>query len=125
MTNHTPTPWNAASAYSSVCGVPIINQKGQRVGNTALPDMPKEWDELKERAVADAALIVTAVNNHAPMVKSLTHCASLFATLADKLDRWATESREGGWSTHQVEENRSTAIDCRRYAASILAALPR
>lgn len=125
MIAHTPTPWNAASAYSSVCGVPIVNQKGQRIGNTALPDMPKEWDELKERAVADAALIVTAVNNHAPMVKSLEHCAQLFDTLAQTIDRWATQSQTGGWSTHQIDENMKRANDCRRYAAQIRSALPR
>jgi hypothetical protein len=65
-----------------------------------------------------------AINNHAPMLKSLEHCAGLFDTLANKLDRWATESRQDGWSTHQVEENRRTADDCRRYAASIRSALP-
>ena len=124
MIEHTPTPWNAAAAYSSVVGVPIVNQKCQRVGNTALPGMPKEWDDMKQRAVADAALIVAAVNNHAPMLKSLEHCAQLFDTLANKMDRWATESLNGGWSTHQVDENRKAADDCRRYAASIRSALP-
>ncbi len=43
MTEHTPTPWNCASAYSSICGVPIVGQDGKRIGNTALPQMPKEW----------------------------------------------------------------------------------
>lgn len=124
MDAHTPTPWNAASKYSSVVGVPIINQQGKRIGNTALPDMPPEWDHLKRQAEIDAAFIVTAANNHAPMLKSLEHCAKLFDTLAQTLDRWATESRDRGWSTHQVEDNRKRADDCRRYAASIRAALP-
>lgn len=68
MTEHTPTPWNAASAYSSAVGVPIVNQRGQRVANTALPGMPAEWDEMKKRAVVDAALICRAVNNHHALV---------------------------------------------------------
>lgn len=123
MIDHTPTPWGAASAYSSVCGVPIISQKGGRVANTALPDMPKEWDELKQRAVADAAFICKAVNNHAPMVKSLELCAQLFDTLAQTMDRWATQSQVGGWSTHQVDENMKRANDCRRYAAQTRLAL--
>lgn len=71
---HTELPWMAASAYSSVCGVPIVNQQGRRIANTALPDMPKEWDELKQQAVIDAAFIVTAVNTYpavAELVKAL------------------------------------------------------
>lgn len=39
--------------------------------------------------------------------------------LADKLDGWATESRSGGWSTHQVAANRDAADDCRRRAAEL------
>lgn len=71
-----------------------------------------------------APVIVAAVNNHAPMLKTLGHCAQLFDTMAQTLDRWAIESREGGWSTHQVQDNRKRADDCRRYAASIRSALP-
>lgn len=71
MTEHTPTPWNAASKYSSVVGVPIVNQQGKRVGNTALPDMPPEWDHLKRQAEIDAAFICEAVNNHARLTDEL------------------------------------------------------
>jgi hypothetical protein len=39
--------------------------------------------------------------------------------LADRLDRWAAESRAGGWSTHQVEANIRTADECRREAAKL------
>lgn len=124
MDTPTPTPWNAAAKYSSIAGVPIVNQQGKRIGNTALPDMPAEWDHMKRQAEVDAAFIVAAANNHAPMLKSLEHCAKLFDTLAVKLDRWAAESRSGGWSTHQVDENRKTADDCRRYASQIREALP-
>lgn len=70
-----------------------------------------------------AVMIVTAVNSHAPMLKSLEQSAKLFDVLAQTMDRWATESREGGWSTHQVADNRKRADDCRRYAAHIRAAL--
>lgn len=64
MSEHTPTPWNAASKYSSVVGVPIVNQQGKRIGNTALPNMPPEWDEMKRQAEVDAAFICMAVNSH-------------------------------------------------------------
>jgi hypothetical protein len=62
MSEPTPTPWMAATKYSSVAGVPIVNQQGKRIGNTALPDMPSEWDHLKRQAEIDAAFIVKAVN---------------------------------------------------------------
>lgn len=71
MSDHTPAPWNCATAYSSVVGVPIIARNGKRIGNTALPDMPKEWDSLKEEAVANAAFICRAVNSYEPMRKAL------------------------------------------------------
>jgi hypothetical protein len=71
MTDHTPTPWMAASKYSSMVGVPIVNQQGKRIGNTALPDMPHEWDHLKRQAEVDAAFIIKAVTNHGALVKAL------------------------------------------------------
>lgn len=48
----------------------------------------------------------------------------LFA-LADKLDGWAKESLDGGWSTHQVQANRDAANDCRRQAALVRMALTK
>jgi hypothetical protein len=35
---------------------------------------------------------------------------------ANRCDRWAEESRRGGWSTHQIEANRELANDLRRAA---------
>jgi hypothetical protein len=80
MTEHTPTPWNCASRYSSVVGVPIVNQQGKRIGNTALPDMPPEWDHMKRQAEIDAAFIVKAVNNHDAMVL-LLHQAKAYLVI--------------------------------------------
>jgi hypothetical protein len=37
--------------------------------------------------------------------------------MANRLDGWATESRSGGWSTHQVKPNMESADYCRRHAA--------
>ena len=48
---------------------------------------------------------------------------SFLESLADRLDRWASESRYGGWSTHQVSANESAANDCRRMASVLRAAL--
>lgn len=81
-------------------------------------------DDLEKVQAKVANLIIASVNNHLPMMKSLEHCAKLFETLAQTMDRWATESQTGGWSTHQVEENIKRANDCRRYAAQIRSAIP-
>lgn len=82
---------------------------------------PSPAERLEEAYIQRHA---AAINNHAPMLKTLRHCAELFDTLAQTMDRWAVESRQGGWSTHQVDENIKRANDCRRYAASIRSALP-
>lgn len=44
---------------------------------------------------------------------------SFLTGLADRLDRWAHQSRVGGWSTHQVDDNIEAANDCRRIAAEL------
>ena len=49
----------------------------------------------------------------------LTEAAEFLDDLANRLDGWATESRTGGWSTHQVKANLDAANDCRRKAAEI------
>lgn len=93
---HTELPWMAASAYSSVCGVPIVNQQGRRIANTALPDMPKEWDELKQQAVIDAAFIVTAVNTY-PAVEGLVEALEAIERggVAVLLDAALSDAPEG------------------------------
>jgi hypothetical protein len=45
--------------------------------------------------------------------------------VANQLDQWAKESRNGGWSTHQVEANIQWANNCRRRAAEIRIELAR
>lgn len=45
--------------------------------------------------------------------------AAFLEKMADQLDAWAKESREGGWSTHQVEANRKMALECRARAGTI------
>ncbi len=36
---------------------------------------------------------------------------------ADQCDRWADKSQNGGWSTHQVDENRKVSNQLRRKAS--------
>jgi hypothetical protein len=93
MTDHTPTPWNCASRYSSVVGVPIINQQGKRIGNTALPDMPPQWDHMKRQAEIDAAFICKAVNAYAVLVKALEVERDYWA---DRVADMAADMQEGG-----------------------------
>ena len=49
-----------------------------------------------------------------PIVKELVE---FLEDTANKLDLWAAQSLNGGWSTHQVEGNRELANECRRRAA--------
>jgi hypothetical protein len=43
--------------------------------------------------------------------------------LADKLDKWAEDTVNGYWSTHQVAWDRAAANDCRRQASRLRKAL--
>lgn len=44
-------------------------------------------------------------------------------SLANRLDGWAQQSRDYGWSTHQVKANEDAANQCRRVAANLRLAL--
>lgn len=57
------------------------------------------------------------------MTAVLEHQIAFLEVIADRLDKWASDSRSGGWSTHQVDANISTANDCRRQAAQLRALL--
>lgn len=39
--------------------------------------------------------------------------------LGERLDKWASGSIEGGWSTHLVEANRRAANECRAHASNL------
>jgi hypothetical protein len=54
--------------------------------------------------------------------EAVADAAAYLSTLADQLDMWAEESRNGGWSTHQVQANINAADSCRRMAARLRAA---
>lgn len=127
MTDHTPTPWTCkgqAIFEESSGHTMFVAYCGTVFGAGVKKGKVESFIIHEDNAHANAAFIVKAVNNHAPMVRSLEQCAQLFDVLATTMERWATESREGGWSTHQVAENRVRAGDCRRYAATIRSALP-
>lgn len=109
MPKHTPTPWNCASAFSSVVGVPIIAQNGKRIGNTALPNMPEnmpsEWDEFKRDAVANAAFIVKVVNAHEAVVKALEECAARCRYDGDLLhDQGNAPRMRASWNAADMAE---------------------
>jgi hypothetical protein len=68
---------------------------------------------------ANADLIVRAVNSHAAMLAELVDVAASLELHAELLDRWAAESRSGGWSTHQVDAQRQKADTFRKQAAQV------
>jgi hypothetical protein len=53
--------------------------------------------------------------------RALEKAEQLFSNVADQCDAWARESRDGGWSTHQVDANRKMAVMCRDEAAALRA----
>lgn len=46
----------------------------------------------------------------------LAPVASFLEHIADRMERWANDSVQGGWSTHQVQANRQAAFECRSEA---------
>jgi hypothetical protein len=122
MSDFTSAPWEVADGI-------VVCQGGSDTGPGPIlfvlrAPMGTSKPYPHELLAEYADTIVKAVNNHEPMVKALGHVAELFDTLAQTMDRWATQSQTGGWSTHQVDENIKRANDCRRYAAHIRSALP-
>jgi len=49
------------------------------------------------------------------MNATIYECKEVLEGVIRQLDRWARESRAGGWSTHQVEPQRKLADDLRRF----------
>lgn len=48
--------------------------------------------------------------------EALADAAAYLSTVAAQLDKWAEESKSGGWSTHQVDGNIALSNGCRRMA---------
>lgn len=59
------------------------------------------------------------------LLAALRKSAQEHLDMAALLDAWARESVEGSWSTHQVDAQRRRADQCRKYAASALAAIAK
>lgn len=99
-TGRTAGKLMAAAAYSSIVGVPLVTSEGRRVANTALPDMPKEWDAHKKQAVIDAAFIAHAWNCHDDLVKAL-------GTALDHIEHMAAwiAARKAGYSFEGLGED--------------------
>ena len=56
------------------------------------------------------------------MDKVTKELIEIIEAIADRCDLWAQQSLDSGWSTHQVEDNRKAADECRRAAAIAKAA---
>jgi hypothetical protein len=76
---------------------------------------------VRGREVAER-LTARIVHDHAVvsrLVKVLRAVADEKDRDASQLDAWATQSREGGWSTHQVDPMQGNADKLRREASQI------
>jgi len=83
---------------------------------------PDEWPVME----ANAALIVFAVNNLPALLRAASErdaavreaerLREAMLSAANICEHWADESRNGGWSTHQVEPNRRLAASLRKAA---------
>jgi hypothetical protein len=51
--------------------------------------------------------------------EALSRHIKFLEDLANTLDDWAKQTMSGGWSTHQVEDNRRQADNVRREAAAL------
>jgi len=73
MTSHkhawTKGPWIAASAYSSVVGIPIVAQTGKRIANTSMPGFPDDYGN-DETNLANARLISAAPEMYEALKKA-------------------------------------------------------
>lgn len=101
MTEHTPTPWNASNQYLYggllESPLPIASGKKEWATDTGGP--------CHQEAVANAAFIVKAVNNHEALVKALEEIAE----------------GKGRFSRDQFEHARNTIDDMKELARDALA----
>ncbi|WP_454627005.1 hypothetical protein [Bradyrhizobium cenepequi] len=80
--------------------------------------------KISESAQAENMLsALRSASSHGNLGRFVADAASYLSALADQLDAWAEESKNGGWSTHQVQANIATANSCRRVAARLRSAL--
>lgn len=83
---HTPPPWKADK------GRTVMHITGQRYGVCQISttgfkgDTPAERKEYAERAEANAALIVRAVNSHDEILSALKDAQSILADLTNPAD---------------------------------------
>lgn len=74
-------------------------------------------DNPYEEAEEFAAFIVRAVNAYEANEALIKELVEALEDAAKTCEAWEQESRNGGWSTHQVNANFRLANDLRRIAA--------
>jgi nitrate reductase assembly molybdenum cofactor insertion protein NarJ len=72
---------------------------------------------LAKRALDDGDKQISALKS------ALEESALRWDVMAIELEKWAKQSRDGGWSTHQVDANKREAAHCRVNAAHARAVL--
>lgn len=69
---------------------------------------------VRSRVATQAESLSTCHDRMKLQKEAIEAAAEALLAMANQLDEWATQSREGGWSTHQVDPMRKTADALRR-----------
>lgn len=78
---------------------------------------------MSQSAHEENLLSALRAGHRGGLTADVADAAAYLSTVADQLDKWAHESKTGGWSTHQVVPNIALANSCRRMAARLRGAI--
>lgn len=131
----TPGPWRlrdgrdrGMSFWVDSPNCEVENNRGPNYTRQILEDddyPEKEFDAaLIALCPAMAKELVELAGEVERLKAALTETADYLDRIASTLEAWANESRNGGWSTHQVDANRREA-DIARQAAGRARTLTR
>ena len=60
LVGHTPGPWTAASAWSSVVGLPVVAQSGRSVASVTYFNLGEHFNNHHQESIANSRLIAAA-----------------------------------------------------------------
>ena len=79
-----------------------------------------ELDQQTSRVATQAESLSTCHDRMKLQKEAIDEATEALLAMAEQLDEWATQSREGGWSTHQVDPMKKTADALRRKVSGLI-----